>query len=129
MISRLFSKLVWPLGWTIVMETLFCLPSYSLPDNTFEIPYLDKGVHFILFGVFVYSWGYYLYCKKISTKRLKNFFFGIFLIGAFNGILIEYIQLYFIPGRSFDEADIIADLLGAAVGYGISNIKLLKINS
>jgi VanZ family protein len=112
------------------MEILFCLPSYSLPDaGVFEIPYLDKLVHFALFGVFVFSWGYYLYCKKISTKRLKNLFFGAFLIAVFNGILIEYIQLYFIPGRSFDESDIIADLLGGAIGYGICNIKLLKINS
>jgi VanZ family protein len=39
---------------------------------------------------------------------------------------MEYIQLYYIPGRSFDKGDIIADIVGASLAYGLSNIKLLK---
>jgi hypothetical protein len=129
-IKRLFSKLFTPVSWTIFMELLFCLPSFALPESGAfdEIPHLDKVVHVTLFATFVGVWCFYLYCKKISTKRLKTLFFSVFLIAAVNGILIEYIQLNFIEGRSFDIGDILADVIGASLSYGICNIKLLKIN-
>jgi VanZ family protein len=46
------------------------------------------------------------------------------------GISMEFVQKYWIPGRDYDLGDIIADMFGAGLGYGISNLLLLpdKIN-
>jgi VanZ family protein len=41
--------------------------------------------------------------------------------------MIEFIQRYFIPNRSFDIGDIAADAIGAAVGV-IAALKLLHKN-
>jgi len=32
------------------------------------------------------------------------------------------VQKYFIPFRDFDTEDIIADMIGAGLGYGVSNV-------
>jgi len=109
------------------METLFCLPGSSLPDPaSIDVPNLDKLVHVFLFATFVSLWCYYFYRKEKSPKTLKIIFFGIYLLAAFNGVLIEYLQRDFIPNRSFDTVDIIADMTGASLAYGVCNIKLLK---
>lgn len=42
------------------------------------------------------------------------------------GITMEYVQDNFIPNRSFDVGDIIADGVGAAVGLYISIKRLIK---
>jgi VanZ family protein len=127
LIKNLLGKLIAPLAWTIFMQVLFCLPGSSLPDeSSFHIPNLDKYVHVFLFATFVSLWCYYFYRRGKSPKTLKLVFFVVWLIAAFNGIIIEFIQLNFIPGRSFDKGDIIADMIGAGLAYGISNIKLLR---
>ena len=129
MVKNLFGKLLVPLAWTLFMEVLFFLPGSSFPDaGAFKIPNLDKIVHICLFGAFVSLWCYYFYRRDKSPGTLKIIFFWIYFLAIFNGILVEYIQFYYIPGRSFDKADIIADMLGAGLAYGVCNIKLLKTN-
>ncbi len=129
MINNLFRKLFVPLGWTILIQVLLCLPGSSLPDpDSFHIPNLDKIVHITLFGGFVYLWCYYFYRRQKSPKTLKILFFWVYVIACFNGVLMEFIQRDYIPGRSFDLADIIADMAGAGLAYGLSNIKLLRTN-
>jgi len=108
------------------MQILLCLPGNNFPSNgLFGIPHFDKFIHVILFGGFVGLWCYYLAGRIQLQQQLKRLFFLVFLFAAFNGILIEYIQFYFIPFRSFDDGDIIADLLAASIAYGICNVKLL----
>jgi VanZ family protein len=125
----LFAKLWLPLIWTVLIQVLLSLPGSVLPSSgLFGIPHFDKLAHIILFGTFVGFWCYYFYLKKKSPDQLKKIFFVIFLIAACNGIVMEFVQFYFIPNRSFDEGDIVANLLAASIAYGISNIKLLKIN-
>ena len=58
----------------------------------------------------------------MAGKRLLSLFFAVFILGVIYGIGSEYIQKYFIPLRDFDEADIIADMIGASLAYGLSNI-------
>ena len=125
--KKYFAKLFVPLSWTIFIQIILCLPGSTLPDTggMFSIPDLDKVIHIIIFGAFVGLWCYYLSQKGISQKRLRYAFFYIFLLAAFNGIVIEYVQKNFIPNRSFDQGDIIADILSAGIAYGICNVKLL----
>jgi VanZ family protein len=53
-------------------------------------------------------------------------FFRIFIIASVFGTSTEFIQKY-IPLRDFDIADILADVVGAAIAYGIANIFLSRI--
>lgn len=123
-----FGRLYTPLAWTILIEILLCLPGPSLPDaGAFEIPYFDKIIHIVIFGLFVWLWCLYYRRNVLSNNRLKLIFFWIYIAAVFNGIAIEYIQKYLIPFRSFDQGDIIADVLSAGIVYGVCNVKLLTI--
>jgi len=125
-LKKYFGKLIVPLGWTIFIQVLLCLPGTDIPGpELFEIPYFDKIVHVIFFGSFVALWCFYFRYRSTDNNWLKNIFFIVFLVASINGIVIEYIQMYFIPMRSFDQGDIIADVLSAAIVYGICNVKLL----
>ena len=98
-----------------------------LPEEKgFDIVGFDKFVHFTLFGVFVYCWCFYFYSKEMPIKRTLIIYFIIFLLAEALGIGLEYVQKYYIPNRDFELGDIIADMMGAGVAYGICNIKLIK---
>ncbi|MEO5681843.1 MAG: VanZ family protein [Chitinophagaceae bacterium] len=128
MINRLLSKVSLPIAWTILIQVLLCIPGSDLPSgDLFDIPHLDKIVHIILFGTLTGLWCYYYYLKGKPAVQLKTIFFIVFLLAAFNGIALEFVQKNFIPNRSFDDGDIIADVLASSIAYGICNIKLLKI--
>jgi VanZ family protein len=126
-LQKHFSRLYIPIGWTLVMLILLCLPGSVLPDERqFRIPQFDKLVHIGLFGLFVFLWCLHLSNKEIPAKRLLVLYFYIFIIGAAYGIGMEFVQKYFIPRRDFEEGDIIADLIGASLAYGISNLTLVE---
>ncbi len=83
-------------------------------------------VHIILFGPFVYLWCLHLSTTAKPLKKRAFLFFCLFLIACVYGIGMEFVQKYFIPHRDFEEGDIIADLIGASLGYGFSNLSLLE---
>src|SRR5688500_17424036 len=116
-LKKIFGGLLVPVGWTIFIQTLLCLPGSKLHGPQL-FPHYDKVVHVIFFGTMVVLWCYYFSYRLSDNNRLKKIFFIIFMAAAINGIVIEYVQLYFIPMRSFDEVDIIADILGASIAYG-----------
>lgn len=118
---------VWAIAWTIAIQVLLCLPGSTIPSGgMFDIPQLDKIVHVFLFGGFTGIWCYYFYLKGINSGKLKWIFFGVYLFAAVNGIILEFIQRDYIPNRSFDQGDIIADVISSSIAYGICNIRLIK---
>jgi hypothetical protein len=127
-INRILSKAFLPITWTILIQVLLCLPGTSIPSGGFffSIPELDKIAHIILFGCFTAFWCYYYYLNGKSPIKLKTIFFVVYLLAAANGIILEFIQRNYIPNRSFDQGDIIADLAASSIAYGLCNIKLLK---
>ncbi|MGK2864229.1 MAG: VanZ family protein [Chitinophagaceae bacterium] len=104
--------------WLIVSTVLFTLPAsaFSREKWTDNIPIFDKWVHlgiFIILSV--------LACNAVyKTNKVSEKLFGKFiLIGMLcllYGVAIEYIQLYWVPFRSFDLGDIIADGVGSLLG-------------
>ena len=117
------------LGWTLMIAVLLCLPGSVLPkEQGFYIPQFDKIVHITLFGGFVFLWTYYFSTRGLGGRRLVKIFFYIFLLACAYGTGLEFVQKYFIPQRYYDEADIIADMVGAGIFYGLANIRLLKFS-
>ena len=115
-----------PLLWTLIIIILLCMPGQMLPsEQGFSIPQFDKVVHISLFGGFVFLWNLYLSKRYTALKKLLKLFFLTFILGNTLGIGLEFIQKYFIPMRDFDLADIIADMIGAGIAYGLSTLLLI----
>lgn len=77
-------------------------------------PGMDKVVHFIFYLVLTL-----LVLLSLSREWDLNFSFRTTFIVAIAiafGIIIELIQRY-IPGRSFEWADILINILGTLTGY------------
>ena len=127
-IRKHFGKIYYPIIWSLIMAVLLCLPGAMLPsESKFSIPQFDKLVHMGMFGGFVFLWNLYLSTRAISMARLLRNFFLIFILANAYGIGSEYLQGCCIPLRDFDLADIIADMSGAGLAYGMSTLLLLPI--
>jgi VanZ like family len=126
-LKKYFHHIFFPIAWSIIVLILLTLPGSMLPqEKVFAIPNFDKLVHMGLFGGFVLLWSIYFNKKIINPKKLLVIFFRIFIIASVYGTTTEFIQKY-IPSRDFDIADILADVAGAAIAYGIANIFLSRV--
>lgn len=113
------------LTWFVLVTILLCIPGTSLPKIKWESKiFLDKWIHVFLFFVLVLLW-----CsiyKNEDRQKVRRFFTAITVLSIVYGIVMEIVQHYFIPFRSFDIVDMIADSAGAVAGYFIAIKKLLK---
>ena len=116
---RITIKSFWPaIIWLILSSIAFCLPGQALPkEDWFGIIQLDKWIHVGLFLVMVFFWCLPFFHKSAIQSSLTKLIIWI-TIGSFGyGILIEFIQHFFIPNRSFDAGDIAADAAGCLIGF------------
>jgi VanZ family protein len=125
-LKKYFAALYIPITWTLIIGILMCLPGKVLPSEAgFSIPQFDKLVHIGLFGGFVFLWSLWL-TKRVDTPAvLLRWFFVFYVIANVYGIGMEYVQKYWIPGRDYDLADMIADMIGAGLAYGMVHLLLL----
>ena len=125
-LKKYFSSLYYPIIWTLIIAVLLCLPGKMLPSEAgFRIPNFDKLVHMGLFGGFVFLWGLYMTKRSPDHRTLLRAFFVFYVIANFFGYSMELVQKYWIPGRDYDLADVIADMAGAGIAYGLCNLFLL----
>ena len=97
--------------WFILMTVLFCLPGSALPKaHWLDKIYFDKWVHIGLFAVAIFFWRFSFPVFSSSSNWL------LLLLAFGYGLSIEFIQKYWIPGRSFDLWDVAADMTGAVGG-------------
>jgi len=129
-LKRNASTIVFAVIWLLLVTGLLCTPGAKLPKITWgDKIWFDKWVHIFLFMILVILWSKaYSHDKKILTDRRKVFF-KIMVVGSFYGIAMELVQKYFIPFRSFDLGDIIADGVGCVAGYFFSVKKFLQTKS
>ncbi len=124
--KKYLSRIYFPIAWSLIILILLSLPGSVLPsESNFKIPEFDKFVHLVLFGGFVFLWCLFYSSKKYPQKKMLLLFFYIFAIAVIYGIGMEFAQKYLIPNRDYSEADIIADMIGAGLAYGISNVTLI----
>src|SRR5438105_4509008 len=92
--------------WFFFFPDLFTLPGNDLPHNDlFNIPFFDKYVHltmfFMLTALFCYPFSYF----DADHSFIKSWFNKIAVYVILYGILMEFVQKYFVYGRSFDVVD------------------------
>jgi hypothetical protein len=119
LIRRILSYKFFPICWTLFIIFLLCLPGSLVPGTgIFAVPNIDKVVHVFLFGMNVLFWGWH-YGESIAyPAKLRRIFILSVISTIILGIGLEYVQLYFIPNRSFDSGDIVADIVGSVLAGG-----------
>jgi len=105
-------------AWFLMTTVLLCLPGSVFPQKSwFDKIWLDKWIHICLFSVMVFLWCWFV--KKAKGKKIRVFI-GLALCSFAYGIAMEFVQKYFIPNRSFEVKDMIADGVGSALGLLIA---------
>ncbi len=95
--------------WTSIIFWGCSMPGKNLP-SVHPFPHFDKIIHFTFFFVFYIRW--YLFCP-----RTKFYSMLLILLSVLYGFGIEYYQMYFVIGRSFDVWDGVFDTLGAVLAF------------
>jgi hypothetical protein len=116
---RLNLKSFWPgIFWFTLSCFAFFLPGSSLPnDEWFGTISFDKMVHVVLFAVMVVLWSLPVFHRPLLISRVSSLLVLISCIFFLYSILVEFIQYFFVWGRSFDLYDILADGIGCAAGF------------
>ena len=114
LLRKLCSTKLFPLFWTVLVIVLLCLPGSAFPDDGIffgmeGFDHVDKFVHVIMFGGFVLFWSFNRQVHIRQPGQLMKAILAITGISIVLGVVMEYVQLYFIPNRNFDRYDIIAD--------------------
>lgn len=108
-------------AWFIVMCILFFLPGSDLPQaNWLDAIYFDKWVHIGLFAILTFLW------RSAFDLDLNHYNWMIFFTAILYGLSVEFIQKYWIPNRSFDLFDLLADTVGSIVGLIVWSVVYKK---
>jgi VanZ family protein len=111
--------------WIILCTILLTLPGSSFPkEDWLDKIWFDKWVHIGLFALMVVIWCWGL--QKGNIQNMARLFLWVMLFAIGYGIAMEFVQKYLVVNRSFDAADIIADAVGAAIGYLFSRRVYIK---
>lgn len=117
-------KVIWEYKLTLIAVILVLIAIMMPGDDvpSVGIPNIDKVIHFGMFGTvtFCYYWENYH-----ATLKVPPFIWIFLAIAAFAG-LTEIIQI-FVPGRSCDYKDLIADAIGILVASGVSQSILRRL--
>jgi VanZ family protein len=123
-----FHKFLPGIAWFFIVLVLICLPGRDVPGNSFfDLIQFDKFVHTCIFGLMVI-----LFIRpvamsdNIEKKQKLHFYLRVAVSVAIWGLATEFIQLYFIPGRSFDLWDFVADATGSSLAFLFSRKYLLR---
>ena len=100
--------------WLAVVTGVSVLPSMQLPK--FDLFSIDKIGHALAYGVlcFLLLWSH---ARSGSAVRAD---WSAFLFAVAWGILMEFVQFAFIPGRFYEYDDMLANGVGALLGWWLA---------
>lgn len=102
------------LCWFIITLVLLILPGSALPKiGWLDNLQFDKMVHIGMFFILVFLFFMPFIKREISLDKKKSILLRIALLGLGYGILMEFVQKFWVPYRSFDLFDIVADGAGS----------------
>jgi VanZ family protein len=97
-------------GWILLVSVLCFLPGSAFPKlGWLNDIFFDKWVHFGLFAVLLFLW-------RFQFPPTVGYSFMLLVLSVIYAFIIETIQHYYIPNRSFDLGDVVADLAGGIAG-------------
>jgi VanZ family protein len=103
------------IAWFLIVVVLTCMPGNDVPKIGWldHIWFFDKWVHAGLFGglTFLFCWPFKN--SDFSRTRRLHYFIKIALASSIFGLMIEFIQRFFIPGRDYELLDWAADTIGS----------------
>lgn len=110
------------LAWTpalLYAAFIWLVSSMSHPDfvPVADVPFQDKGVHFLVYGVLALLSAHGAARTWPQWSLARGFVLAV-VAATLWGALDEFHQS-FVPGRSSDVADLLADTLGAILGAGV----------
>jgi len=109
--SKIFRYKSLAITWLVIMSILFFLPGSAFPsENWLDWIYLDKWVHIGLFAVLIFLW------RSSFDWEVNNYNLLLLFSALLYGLMVEFIQRYWIPNRSFDLYDVLSDMTGSVLG-------------
>jgi len=114
-----------PIIFFIITFVLLVLPGNEFPKSGFfSIKGLDKIVHTFMFFILTLLFYRPLTASGKNVGQKQKWFLIIAILIIVYGALMEVVQFYFVPFRSFELADILFDSLGASFAYFFARGKL-----
>ena len=113
--------------WFFISIVLLTLPGSSFPkEDLLDKLWFDKWVHIAMFGIMTVLFCLGLSKREIFSKKIRSHFILVGILCLLYGIAMEFVQKCWIPNRSFDIGDIIADGAGCATGIMYSYKRYIK---
>lgn len=125
---KLFRPSFFPaIAWLIISTVLLTLPGSTLPKESWlDNLYIDKWVHISMFLIMTGLWCRAWLSRESDPGKLKRAFLLIAAASAGYGIIMEFVQLFWIPNRAFEVKDILSDTLGSLIGLALSHRRYIK---
>ena len=129
----MFFRRQWPaIVWALFILVITGIPGSYFPGITTFWEWLqpDKIVHVFVFAVLSFAILYGIRSQYIQNNR--RYYYTVLAVGstAVYGLLTEVLQYYVFIGRSGNVYDVLADFVGAIVGWilfnWVSQKKILK---
>lgn len=115
------------IAWFFIILVVCCLPGRDIPEiGWLDSIHFDKLVHIGLFAILVFLFAFPLFAYKIDGSKKMMYVLWIMILASLFGLAIEFIQKYFVIGRTFDLLDWAADSFGALVAFFYSRYKIEK---
>jgi len=114
MIIKMFWK---PICWALLISILSIMPANDFDSQKWlALPYQDKILHFIFYGIFSFLLLRSLLSYFNKSKPIWLLALVTFIIILFYGAIIEIIQDRFTASRQGDIMDLIFNLAGCLTG-------------
>lgn len=122
-----FRRFIPAIAWFAISLILLCLPGSAIPKYPWlTVVHADKWIHITLFFILclLFTWPFRL--SSLDSSKRKQSFLLILFGGIAYGTLMEFVQKYWIPNRSFELGDIAADSVGSLLAYWYSVRRFLN---
>ncbi len=104
---------------------IFLQSSFPSIESVPELPYSDKALHFFAYAVLGA-----LFLRAYKTLQIRNKFKLLLILSVLSSSLYgisDEIHQHFVPYRSFEYFDILADVLGSIFGVFIYQFIIEKL--
>jgi VanZ family protein len=122
-----FKQFIPAITWFIISLVLLCLPGSTIPKYPWlAVIHADKWIHITLFGILCFLFSFPFSQSSLTIPEKKKGFVLITLSGIIYGTIMEFVQDQWIPNRSFEVLDIVADSAGCGLALIYSFRKFLR---